>query len=141
MPIDGNVLGPSGSVLSYLSGRHVWTQRELFAHKHEVDYPNRLEELNFVAGVFPARLYWDKEPTIARLMQKRVIVAVHELFGTEKLSLANVEIRVPATDWRQIPKPPPHVIHVKRRHKKRKPATTTDTAAAAKTPSSATSNP
>ena len=135
VPPDGDVLGPSGSVLSYFSGRHVWTQRELFGHVHEIDYPKKLLSMNFAAGVFPTRLYWDKEPTIARLMQKRIIVADHVLFSTDKLSLDNLEIRVPDTDWRQLPKPPPHVVHVKHKHKKHRPASTT-TATATTQPAS-----
>ncbi|MBV8780045.1 MAG: glycosyltransferase family 39 protein [Phycisphaerae bacterium] len=138
LPVNANVLGPSASVLSYLSGRHVWSQREIFDPDARprvkiLDYPHHMADLHFDAAVFPARLYWDKEPTIARLMDRRLVVATKTLYSSERLLLSTVEIRIPPGDWRALPKPPPRIVHAPKRKKKKKrttqPATTTTTSA------------
>src|SRR6185503_3891481 len=58
---DQNVLGPTGSILSVFSGRHVYTQRELFPYGAIFKAPRVLAEKKFKYVVFPAKLYVKKE--------------------------------------------------------------------------------
>jgi hypothetical protein len=102
---DQKVLGPSGAVLSVFSGRHVVTQRELFPYGAIFRAPRVLAQAKLKFVVFPARLYDKKEPLIARLMRKKIVVPRAKLATVGKtMVLATPQITVVKKDWRKLPR-------------------------------------
>jgi hypothetical protein len=146
------ILGPHGPILTYLSGASVLTERELFpwpAEHHPERYPQLLAHAGLDLVVFPASIFRDKEPRIARLMERRLIRAVRVVAGEPDLYLAEPRIVIPPVDWRQLPKgwrpdsdlaPTTQKIKKKKptttpKRKKKKPAATPPTSAPSTTPS------
>ena len=110
------VLGPSASILEYLSGRRVVTDRDILPAKSPAIGPRWVAKANIDYAVFPAREYRDKDEAIARLMERGVIRAADRIASTSTLYLATLRVRVPEDDWRNLPlhatviarrKPPP----------------------------------
>jgi hypothetical protein len=105
VPPGETVLGPSGSVLSYLSGRHVITQREVLPRRgHVNEFPKIIAERNIQFGIFPATLYRDKEPAIARLMERGVLRVKRRVGEATGMRLYRLRVLVPETDWQRLPK-------------------------------------
>jgi signal transduction histidine kinase len=101
------VLAPWGSVMSVLSGRHVYTQREIFPRNGGIDSPKVLAGIGLDFVFTPGSAYRRKEPLIERLMAKRVIRPIKVVAaGPGEFSLMTLIINVPAGDWRQIQRPP-----------------------------------
>ena len=57
VPRDGHVLGPSASLMTYISGIHVFSQREILGRRNAVQYPQALIEAGINYAVLPARAY------------------------------------------------------------------------------------
>lgn len=102
---DQRILAPSGSVMSFLSGRRVYTQRELLPGGIGLHNPRQVAaaRLDYVVG--PARLYRSKEPLLARLMDRRIIRPRKVVArGPGGMYLATVSVTIPSGDWRKLPK-------------------------------------
>jgi hypothetical protein len=99
------VLGPMGSIMSVFSGRHVVTQRELFPYEWTSRAPRIVSRAKLRYVVFPARLYEKKEPLIAALMRKHIIVPrtkVATVRAKPAMVLAKPKITVVEGDWRKL---------------------------------------
>ncbi|CAN5637189.1 hypothetical protein BH09PLA1_BH09PLA1_17770 [soil metagenome] len=131
IPVGRSVLGPSGSVLSYLSGRHVMTQRELLPRRgHVAEFPAIIHDRQISYAIFPATLYRDKEPALARLMERGVLRVKKRIGDASGMRLYQLRVVVPESDWQRLPKlssaevekiPPPRV-EKKSKPVKKKPA-------------------
>lgn len=100
---DQNVLGPWGNILSVLTGRHVFTQRELLPHGKSLHNPFEVKQANLAVGIFPSDWYRRKDPVIAQLMEKRVISPFRLLdHGPKNSYLATVVVTLPPSDWRTL---------------------------------------
>jgi hypothetical protein len=108
LPEGATVLGPSGSVMSYLSGHHVYSQREIVPTRgHVPEFPRMLYDKHIAYGVFPSSLYKDKEPAIRRLMERGIMRAAHHRIAeTSGWRLHRLYVHVPGGDWTKIPKGP-----------------------------------
>jgi hypothetical protein len=108
VPGGESVLGPSGSVVSYLSGRHVWSQREIVPRRgHVSEFPRLLYDKHIAYAVFPATLYKDKEPAIRRMMERGIMRAgKHRIAETGDWRLHRLYVHVPPADWTKLPKLP-----------------------------------
>jgi hypothetical protein len=105
VPADEKVLGPSGSVMSYFSGRHVLTQREILPRRGRVDeFPQIIADRNIPYAIFPATLYRDKEPAISRLMERGVMRVSKRVGEAGPMRLYRLRVVVPETDWQDLPK-------------------------------------
>jgi hypothetical protein len=106
VPAGETVLGPSGSVMSYLSGRHVITQREVLpARGHVNEFPKIFAERNIQFGIFPSSLYRDKEPAIARLMERGIFRVKRRIGDATGMRLYQMRVVVPTEpDWQRLPK-------------------------------------
>ncbi len=124
-----SVIGPSGSVISFLSGRHVYSQRELFPPHAKVEqFPRILAEKKIKYAVFPAPFYRDKEPAMSRLMERGILRPVRRIGEAAGMRLSTMRVFVPPGNWEkqkkiygkaaQVPKP-----KTKLKKKKKKPAT------------------
>lgn len=99
------VLGPSGSVLSYLSGRHVWTQREILPRRGGVpDFPRFVRDKRIQYAIFPASLYQAKEPAIARMMERGVMTPTRWVGEVRGIRLMEMKVNVPPGDWLKLKK-------------------------------------
>jgi hypothetical protein len=104
-PTD-KTLAPSAPVVAYLSDRQVLRQRELLPLKRNVSkLPEYLAKAKPDYVVLPWRYYRDKDPEIARLIQRRVIVADKKLARVDGLTLARARIVIRHRDWRAGPAP------------------------------------
>jgi hypothetical protein len=104
---DQKVIGPSGAVMSVFSGRHVLTQREIFPNGPSPSAPRELAEAKVKYAIFPPNLYEKKEPVIAGLMRKRILVARTRIATVGKnMRLATVKVTVVKGDWRKLKRPP-----------------------------------
>jgi hypothetical protein len=115
---DQKVLGPSGTILSVFTGRHVYIQREVFPYGSIYRAPRTVARMRFSYAVFPSTLYWDKEPIIARLMAKRIIMpGMRVATVSKKMFLAVPRVTVPNGDWRKLPKgwKPPKPVKAKKK--------------------------
>jgi hypothetical protein len=108
LPIDAKILGPSASILSVLSGRHVYDQRELMPKGPDSSSPAKIEAAKLDYLIVPAKLYLKKEPAIARMMTKRILGAKGEIAKTKEMRLGRMVVTLPppGIDWRKW-KPPP----------------------------------
>jgi hypothetical protein len=106
VPEGARVIGPSGSVLSYLSGRHVYTQRELLPRRGGVpDFPRMIADKAIEYAIFPAPLYRSKEPAMSRLMERGILRPDGGVIGDAGgMRLARLRVIVPDVDWTQLPK-------------------------------------
>ncbi len=111
VPIDKKVLGPSGAIMSVLTGRHVVTQREIIpSGGGDLHTPERMARAKLDYIVLPGKLYRSKEPVIAALITKRVIGAAGPYIAkTSKMALALIKVTAPPGDWRRIPRRFRHV--------------------------------
>ncbi|WP_428936768.1 hypothetical protein [Fontivita pretiosa] len=104
------VLGPSGSIMTYLSGVHVLSARELLPRGEGPRNPRQLAEAKLDYAIFPSAVYRSKEPLIARLIERGVIVPVSRIAsvrrGKETMHLMTLRIAVPpeGQDWRRMPR-------------------------------------
>jgi len=104
------VLGPSGSIMTYLSGVHVLSARELLPRGEGPRNPRQLAEAKLDYAIFPSAVYRSKEPLIARLIERGVIVPVSRVAsvrrGKETMHLMTLRIVVPpdGQDWRGMPR-------------------------------------
>jgi hypothetical protein len=102
-----SVIGPSGSVLSYLSGVHVYTQRELAGRVPQRKLPGRIRDLKVRYVVLPAPLYRDKEPLMYRMASRRLLVGYPTIATTsDGWRLAGLRVVVPKGDWTKAKKSP-----------------------------------
>jgi hypothetical protein len=136
VPPGDRVVGPWGSIMSYLSGREVLASRDILPlNKTEPHWPTHIAALGIKYAVFPATLYDEEERRIRELMDKGVIVPTARVARVgEEWVLQEVRIDVPPSgqDWRKRPvsnaprvtvkttasgtkRPPPKVLH--KRHK------------------------
>lgn len=104
VPHHAHVLAPSGSIMTYITGVHVFTQRELIPHGAGVHLPEAIHATNIRYAVFPARVYRVKQPLIARLMDRNLLIPVKKLGRAGEMWLARVKSIVPEGDWRELPK-------------------------------------
>jgi hypothetical protein len=106
LPPGARVIGPSGSVLSYVSGRHVYTQRELLPRRGHVQrFPQIIADKNIEYAIFPAPHYRQKEPAVARLMERGVLrPAGPTIAEVAEMRLARLRVLVPEGDWQKLPK-------------------------------------
>jgi hypothetical protein len=105
LPVDAKILGPSGSILSLLTGRHVYDQRELLPRGPDSSSPAKIKAANLDYVIVPAGLYLKKEPAIARMITKRIIRARGAIAQTKQMRLGHIVVRPPPVDWRKY-KPP-----------------------------------
>jgi hypothetical protein len=99
------VLGPLASLMSYVSGRTVLSQREVLAGGPVPAYPQLMADAQIGYAVFPGRAYRAKEPYISKLMEKNVIYPAKKLAWVDDWYLARIRVRVPRVpDWRDLPK-------------------------------------
>lgn len=106
LPEGESVLGPSGSVMSYLSGRHVWSQREIVPRRgHVAEFPRLLYDKHIGYAIFPSTLYKDKEPAIRRMMERGIMRAGrHRIAESGDWRLHRMYVHVPPGDWTKLPK-------------------------------------
>jgi hypothetical protein len=106
LPEGAAVLGPSGSVMSYLSDHHVYSQREIVPTRgHVLEFPRLLYDKHIAYAVFPSSLYKDKEPAIRRLMERGIMRAGRSRVAeTNGWRLHRLYVHVPAGDWTKIAK-------------------------------------
>ncbi len=109
VPMDQQVLGPSGSIMSVLTGRHVVTQREIAPRGATPDTPRALlgKGIRFVVG--PGRIYRSKEPVIYDLFKRHFVRAAGKpIAATATMKLARIKVVVPraGADWRKLKRPP-----------------------------------
>jgi hypothetical protein len=105
LPMDATILGPSGSILSLLTGRHVYDQRELLPRGPDASSPAKIAAANLQYVIVPAGLYLKKEPAISRMITKRIIGAAGTVAQTKQMRLGRMVVHPPPTDWRRW-KPP-----------------------------------
>jgi hypothetical protein len=99
-------LGPSATLMTYLSGRLVVTDRDILpAKKSPMHWPEAVAKAHIDYAVFPSREYRDKDEAIARLMERGLIRAGNTLgtLAAGKMYLAEIHVRVPEGDWRKLP--------------------------------------
>jgi hypothetical protein len=99
-------LGPSATLMTYLSGRLVVTDRDILpAKKSPMHWPEAVAKAHIDYVVFPSREYRDKDEAIARLMERGLIRAGNTLgtLASGKMYLADIHVRVPEGDWRKLP--------------------------------------
>lgn len=100
VPTGARVITPSAQIVRYLSDREVMMERELVSAKRGIKhYPERLASLNIVYAAFPAKIYIDKEPTIAQLIKHGVIVQGKRIGEVDGIRLAHAIILIPPGDW------------------------------------------
>jgi signal transduction histidine kinase len=106
VPPGGKLMAPEGSVVSYLSGRDVISQRTAlnYARYSEVRYPERLRKLGVQYAVFPSHVYRQREPMFARLIERGILRRIERLGETDGMVLEKVRVIVPKGDWRRLPK-------------------------------------
>jgi hypothetical protein len=104
VPRDGHVLAPSGSIMTYITGVHVFTQRELIPHGAGLHLPEAIHATNIRYAVFPARVYRVKQPLIARLVDRNLLIPTKKFGTAGDMWLARVQAIVPEGDWRELPK-------------------------------------
>jgi hypothetical protein len=99
------VLGPSGSILSFLSGRHVYTRREVLPRRgHVSSFPRIFHNKRITYAVFPGTWYRDKEPAIAHLMDRGVLRPGPRVGEVDGMRLAQLRVYVPKGDWTKLPR-------------------------------------
>jgi hypothetical protein len=104
VPPGKKVLGPSSTLMSYLSGRLVVTDRDILpAKKSPLHWPEAVAKAKIDYVVFPSREYRDKDEAIARLMERGIIRAAHSIGRSPTMYLAEIRVRVPQDDWRKLP--------------------------------------
>lgn len=107
VPAGQEVIGPTGGILSLLSGRHVYTQKELFPRGVGSSSPKALAAKNVKYAIFPSKLYTSKEREIHRMIKKGVIVPGRRVVGGPRKSwMAELIVNVPETNWRKLPNKP-----------------------------------
>jgi hypothetical protein len=109
VPADKKVLGPSGSIMSVLTGRHVVTQREIAPRGPTRDTPAAVQEKGLSFIVLPGKVYRSKEPVIYDLFKRHLIGAAGKpIATTATMRLARIKVVVPreGMDWRKLKKPP-----------------------------------
>lgn len=105
VPPGKRVLGPSGSILSVLTGRHVISQREIIPRGGDIKTPLAMRDAKIDYIVLPGKIYQSKEPVIYRLIQRRVIGAAGRIIAkTATMQLAMFRVTVPPgdRDWRKL---------------------------------------
>ncbi|MGB7157585.1 MAG: hypothetical protein WBD40_05935, partial [Tepidisphaeraceae bacterium] len=118
VPQGGKVIGPVGPILSYLSGRQVYMQRELLpSDKGPMHYPRYLARRTDIEyAIFKPGMYADhSEPAIGQMMERGVIVPTDRVARSDGITLARVKIVVPATDWRKNPVSKPQMVTTTRK--------------------------
>jgi hypothetical protein len=104
LPENAKLVGPAATIMSYVSGREVFMQRELLPDNVPPEqYPAYLEKSGIQYAVFPPTLYRKGERVIRDLMEHGVIVPVERVGKTKDMVLARVAIAKPAGDWRKSP--------------------------------------
>jgi hypothetical protein len=133
---DQKVLGPSGAIMSVFSGIHVYTQREMLPRGENMHSAEAVAATHLDYAITPGILYRDKEPAIARMFRKRIILPTKVIATTSAgWHLTTILVTVPPTDWRKLPsdwrpsttKPVKKHSTTRPRRKKRRPATTQTT--------------
>lgn len=128
VPAGAKVIGPEGTVMSFVSGREVMMQRELLPpRKSPLLYPKLLAERGIEFGIFPAGVYRAGDPDIAKMIERRIIRPTETLGSASEMTLAKIAVDVPdEPDWRKlpvyVPKPPPTTAQVRRMQRERKAA-------------------
>src|SRR5688572_32965446 len=75
VPEGAKVIGPAAPIISYLSGKQVYMQREVLpADKGSLHYPRYIARKEIEYAIFPPSLYRGSEPAIAQMMDHGVIV-------------------------------------------------------------------
>jgi len=98
------VVSPQASVVKYLSGRDVMLERELLPAKKDVKkYPEHLSAIGLNFVVTPYKYYRAKEPFVARLVEKGVILAGERVGKTGPLQLRKATVSLVQGDWRKNP--------------------------------------
>jgi hypothetical protein len=102
------VLAPAGEIIAVLSGRQVYTQRQILPRGADRNSPKMLASLGLDYMIAPASFYRRKDAAIERLIANRIIRPVTVIAQTKGgMQLATIKVGVPVGDWRQIPKRPP----------------------------------
>jgi hypothetical protein len=122
VPPGQTVIGPSASILSYLSGRHVYSERELLQHTSLRNLPHYIRAQQIGWAVFPARAY-ERERRIRQLMELHILRRGPAWEGgvTDYMLLAPLHTVHVTGDWTkhfhivQHPTTNPAVRHTKRR--------------------------
>lgn len=108
VPPGARVVTPSAQVVRYLSDREVLMERELLpAKKTPRHYPEHLASMQIAYAAFPAKIYLDKEPTIANLIRHGVIVPGRRLGSVDGIRLAEANVQVRPGDWQKLSAPTP----------------------------------
>lgn len=106
VPMDKKILGPSGSIMSVMSGRHVVSQREIIRRGGDRNTPQLMKKAGIDYIILPAKLYRNKERVIYNLISRHVIGARSPIIArTSSMQLARMRVRVPPArvDWRKVP--------------------------------------
>jgi hypothetical protein len=104
LPRDARVLGPSASIMSYVTGIHVFSQREILGRANAIRYPKAIRDAHINYAVLPAKVYHAKERMTERLMERGLPVPVSRVGGGGGMHLWRVRPYVPPGDWRTLPK-------------------------------------
>jgi hypothetical protein len=122
VPPGETVIGPSAPILSYLSGRHVYSERELLQHTSLRNLPRYIRAQRIDWAIFPARSY-ERERHIRQLMKFHILRRGPAWKGgmTDGMLLAPLRSVHVAGDWTkhfhivQHPTTNPAVRRIKRR--------------------------
>jgi hypothetical protein len=100
---DDKIIAPSASVVAYLSDRQVLRQREVLPLRTSIRHaPQRLATMKPNYVVLPWKVYRDKDPEIARLIQRRVLVPGKKIAKVDGgMTLAHARVVVRRGDWRE----------------------------------------
>lgn len=106
-----NAIGPVGQVLSFLSGRNVLNGKLLgFETQGITKHPALVAAADPKFLVGPVSLYDNKDPAIYRLLTHGVIVPGILLEKIDDMWISRVSIKVPTTDWRNLPTTRPYAL-------------------------------
>jgi hypothetical protein len=103
---DEKVLAPYSSIFVIMTGKRVYSQREVFPRYESIHSPQILDAQQFTYAIGPRTLYEKKEPLVAKLMARKVIILHSPVASVpdsaDGMHLMHMVVRVPPTDWRRL---------------------------------------
>jgi hypothetical protein len=103
LPRDARVLGPSASIMSYVTGLHVYSQREILGRGNPVRYPKAIQEARINYASCPPRSITPRAHDRAAA-GARAAGAGEPRGGGGGMHLWRVRPYVPPGDWRTLPR-------------------------------------
>ncbi len=115
IPDRSIVIGPHANLLTYLSGKNVFSGRSFGIDVQPVSkYPALLEAMHPKYMIGPSTTYKEKDPAMQKLIDKGVVVPTRYVANVidprQGMWLVEIKIVVPVKDWRSNPTTRPHVV-------------------------------